>query len=395
MNSAPSIASTAGDWAKGASTPPGKSRRRGARPAGMPWKAGITPVRAAQVAVWELAGLAVLATVFPLGAAGIVAIALGAVAVLFTSVRFDGLCWYQWCDVQVHHRRRHRRVTSAGAPRDPLEAVLPGLRISRHVDRAGNRIGLARVDDGWSAVVRLAPTGRMDSEALVSALRTTFDRVDIRLSGAELVTWSVTGPPAHRGAPPENVRICWLALRYLPSAAPRAALARGGAERGAARTIASAAFGLVNQLAAAGQPSAVLDEQQLRQDLLVALGADPAGLTGHSAIVVTETWRDWRAGRVRQTCFVPRKERDALTVLGRHAPQAAFTCTSYALSRTPRGEVRGATTVRIGLPAAAKQQHEPVLRPDHVAHGLGVKLFTLNGRHAHHARATLPLALND
>lgn len=269
---------------------------------------------------------------------------------------------------------------------DPLVALLPGLTTRRHIDRAGNRVGLANVDDGWTAVLRLASPGRPSPAALVSTMRSIHQRTDVPLSSVGLVVWTMPGPlhadSTDRAPKAEPIRVFWLAVRYRPSEAPLAALARGGDEIGAMRATASAAMRLAAELARVGLACSVLDEPELRQDLLIALGCDRA-----SGSAINESWRTWTVGRIRQSCFGLRHSRDIVVALNRWAPGAAFSSTSLLISRNAHGKIRRDLTVRIGLP------RNPMAKPERLASGLNIGLVPLHGRHARHVKASLPLAL--
>ena len=359
----------------------GTTKRRGAR---IGW---IRPISLGRITLWELAVLAVVATGYPLRVNGIVVLSVAAVVVLSTSVRLKGLCIYQWFDV---YRKFRIRRSSAAQVRvaDPIAAVLPGLRLSRHIDRAGNRTGVAEQGDSWTAVVRLGSTTILDSVPLLSVLRTMYEHGDIRLATAELVTWSVPSPPRARYygdyRDTQPMRIHWLAVRYRPVEAPLAAAARGGGNDGAARTVSAAAMSLVGRLATAGFDAKVLDEPELRQDLLVALGAGNSGADAR----IRETWHDWSIGTLRQRCFLPKDRAGEIDALGRWADQAAFTCTSHTLTRDNRERVAGATRIRIGIHPTELQ-----LDDKRVAKALGLRLVSSNGRQDTEVRHTLPLAL--
>jgi hypothetical protein len=303
-----------------------------------------------------------------------------------TSIRFDGLCVYQW--VGVYRRFRGRRAVHAKRSGDPLQTMLPGLRISQHVDRAGNRAGVAKVDDSWVSVVRVAPALPVDPRVLLGLLRKAYDRTDIRLCTAELVTWSVPSPPRARYYGDERdtqpLQIHWLALRYRPSLAPAAALARGGGDTGAVRAVASAAIALVNEVAKLALSAVALDQNDLRQELLVALGVGGSG----GGVKITETWQDFSFGPVRQIGFGTRVGKDDLAVLGRWVSGAAFTATSFTLRRDQRGRVRGTGQVRVGVrPTEARMGIRQLSKM------LGVRLLSRSGRQELAVRGTLPLAL--
>jgi type VII secretion protein EccE len=345
----------------------------------------LRPVTAGQIAVWQIAALAVLVTVRPFDVTGIVVAAVAVLVVAATSVRRGGLCLYQWIGVRLGYVRRSRPAPS----QDPIAAALPGLTIVRHVDRAGNRVGLACDGADRIAVVRLPSGVRPEFDVLITALREAQQRTDIPLAGAQLVVWTVPGPTSV-----EPMRIFWLALRYRPSLAPGAALARGGGSTGSDRAAASAALGLVGRLAEAGQASSVLDEPELRQDLLVALGADPRAFAGSTpgarpVVTVAETWRTWSIGRLTQMCLSPGR-RVATEVLGVLVPGSEFTCSSLLLRRTPRGTTETSVSLRIGYVAKHAQQ-----RPDTLVKRLAGDLYPANGRQSAALRRSLPLADAD
>ena len=345
----------------------------------------LRPVTAGQIAVWQIAVLTVLLTVNPFGVTGIAVAAAAVLVVAATSVRRGGLCLYQWVGVRLAYLRRDKPSPS----QDPLAAVLPGLTVLRHVDRAGNRVGLACLGPDRVAVVRLPSGVRPELDVLLTALREAQQRTDIPLVGAQLVVWAVPGPTSV-----EPMRIHWLALRYRPSVAPGAALARGGGSTGSDRAAASAALGLVGRLAEAGQAAAVLDEPELRQDLLVALGADPRAFAGNTpgsrpVITVAESWRSWSIGRLTQASFSP-GPRVATELLGAHVPGTEFTCTSLLLRRTPRGTTEPSVSVRVGYLAKHAQQ-----RPEAAAKRLAPDLYPTTGRQSRSLLRSLPLATPD
>ncbi|NBH11790.1 type VII secretion protein EccE, partial [Amycolatopsis sp. SID8362] len=75
--------------------------------------------------------------------------------VLLTSVRFAGRHLAGWALTWTAFRLR-RHDTRRDSP-DPLLSVAGPVKVRQHVDRAGNRFGVAEVDGGWSALVRLTP----------------------------------------------------------------------------------------------------------------------------------------------------------------------------------------------------------------------------------------------
>ncbi|UOZ11200.1 type VII secretion protein EccE [Amycolatopsis sp. WQ 127309] len=331
----------------------------------LPW---LLPIRPLQAAVWEVAAIAALLAWTVGGLAQPVRIGVSAAAglvVLLTSVRFAGRHPAGWTLTWIAYRLR-RHDTRHDSP-DPLMRVAGPVKVRQHVDRAGNRFGVAEVDGGWSALVRLTPgSGSPSSAALVDILRAAYRRTDVPLASAQLLTWAVP-----RGD--QVLRVRWLAVRYRPDLAPIAALARGGGDLGALRSTASAALSLMGELAEAGYPSTVLEAGELGQELRVALGVQ-----GPSA-AQADHWRAWTWGEASQMCFMPRSVR----TLDVSVPEAAFTATSYTLRRTAAGKEHEELTIRVG-----GRPGKPVPSPGHSA-------VPLHGRHGAGVRRTLPLALDS
>lgn len=319
----------------------------------------MKPIGVGQVVVWQLALLGALA--FP----SVAVIAVAMLVIGLTSVRTGGLHAQQWA--MVYARYRSRRPVAATAP---IRALLPRLRVHTHVDRSGNRIGVASIDENldYGVTLRLAPLTRPDPATLISLLRNAFDRPDLPLHAAQLMAWTV---PAN----PVPVTVHWLALRYRRDESPLPARARGGETDGGRRAAASAALRLSAELSAAGYTNTLLDTPELHNDLLVAVGGNPA------AHRVTERWHEWRVDGVRQACFLPRRATDALPLIGRLAPASAFTCVAYTIGR-------GGSTAIVRLSPVTAQ-----LTPKSVAAKLDPRLTIANGRHGKHILATLPLAL--
>jgi type VII secretion protein EccE len=347
----------------------------------------ILPVRLWQLVAWELAALAVAFTLgrpAPLQLAGAVVAGLLFVS---TSVRIGGYCLWQWEPVLVRYWQR-RRLATMHRTAEPLSALVPDLKLRQHVDRGGNRVGLAIYGDGLTAVVRLEATTRPDSGALLESLKDAFASTTIPLVRAQLVVWTAAMPlqagRRYADATPEPMRLYWLALRYGPGQAPQASEARGGGEIGAMRAVASAAVSLAVRLDDAGYASTVLDRDSLSQELVVALGAN-AGAASASAVGLRETWRTWFAAGIRQACYLPDRSLDPAELLGSWAPWAAFSCVSYTLRRTVRGEVRGEVVARLG--ATGTRTPEP-------GSAFGRHPVPTTGRHQKYVLRTLPLAID-
>ncbi|OXM60429.1 type VII secretion protein EccE [Amycolatopsis vastitatis] len=331
----------------------------------LPW---LLPVRPLQAAVWEIAALAVLLAWLVDGVTQPVRISVAAGAglvVLATSVRFAGRHLAGWALTWTAYRLR-RHDTRRDSP-DPLHRVAGPVKVRQHVDRAGNRFGVAEVGGGWSALVRLTPgAGEPVPSSLVDVLHAAYRRTDVPLASAQLLTWAIP-----RGE--QVLRVRWLAVRYRPDLAPVAALARGGGDLGALRSTASAALSLMGALAEAGYQSTVLEAGELAQELRVALGVQ--GAAGGAP----DRWRSWTWGNAAQACFTPRSPR----VVDFAVPGAAFTATSYTLTRTPGGREKAEVTIRVGA------------RPGNPVPAPGIPVVPLHGRHGSGVRRTLPLALDS
>ncbi|MFD9891874.1 type VII secretion protein EccE [Amycolatopsis sp. NPDC059027] len=371
-NTAAAEPTEAAPAASGAHRPPPRPGTAGAAP--LPW---LLPIRPLQAAVWEIAGIAVLVAFAIPGVAQPARITIAAVAaalVLSTSARFAGKHAAGWALTWLGYRLR-RHDDRHDSP-DPLHLVAGPVRVRQHVDRAGNRFGVAEIDDGWSAIVRLTPgPGEPSPDTLVEVLRERFRDPAIPLSSAQLLTWAV---PREAGG--QVFRVRWLTVRYRPEEAPIAALARGGGELGALRSTACAALGLMGALAEAGYVSTVLEAGELAKELRVALGVPEESPREEASL--PDGWSSWKWGESTQACFSPRSERDLARILDFSASKAAFTATSYTLRRTPSGKERADVTIRVGARPGAS-----------VPSPTGVSAVPLHGRHASAVRRTLPLAL--
>ncbi|WP_407641727.1 type VII secretion protein EccE [Amycolatopsis panacis] len=333
-----------------------------------PW---LLPIRPLQAVGWEIAGLAVLLAFSVGGAARITVAASAGVLVATTSIRVRGRHFAGWAWTWLAHRLR-RHDSRRDSP-DPLHRVVGPMRVCQHVDRAGNRFGVAEIDGDWSAIVRLTPgAGEPSADELLAVARTAFRGTDIPLAAVQLLTWAV--PRDGR-----VYRVRWLAVRYRPDEAPIAALARGGGDLGALRSTASAALSLMVALAEAGHPSTVLEAGELADELRVALGVPPSR---HDPDTDCDTWRGWVWGETTQAGYGPRSGRDVARILASTAPDAAFTATSATFRRTPGGREQLDLTIRVGTRQDGKPQAPQ-----------GVSTVPLHGAHGAAVRRTLPLAL--
>ncbi len=333
-----------------------------------PW---LLPIRPLQAAGWEIAGLALLLVFAVRGVAQPLQITVAALAGLLlvtTSIRVEGRHFAGWAWTWLAHRLR-RHDSRRDSP-DALYRIAGAVKVRQHVDRAGNRFGVAEVDGDWSAIVRLVPgPGEPSNDELLAILRTAFRGTDIPLAAVQLLTWAVP----RQG---QVYRVRWLAVRYRPDDAPIAALARGGGELGALRSTASAALSLMVALAEAGYPSTVLEARELTDELRVALGVSMGNPETDG-----DFWKAWRWGGLTQVCFAPRSAREVAQTLATVVPSAAFTATSATLLRTAGGRERLELTVRVGVRGDAA-----VVPP-------GVAVVPLHGGHGEAVRRTLPLAL--
>lgn len=331
------------------------------------------PVRPGQVAVWQLA---VVATILadPLRWQGIAVGAAGLVAVVLTAVPWRGRWLYQWIAAAVAFRARRRPPRPAG---DPLDAVLPGLRVHTVADRAGNRTGVVGDGHWWSAVLRVGHG--TDPLALLGPMRTAYDRPDLPPAAVQLVTWAVPVADA------DPLRTTWLAVRFSPADCPAAVEARGGGVQGALSATANCALGLARDLAEAGIEATVLDAPDLRDDLTVALGATP-----DTPARVVEHWRHQEIGTARQATYRPSTRVSPQTLLAAPTPDtAAFTAVSVTFTRPDTSTAPDLRLLlRIGTAPAQTR-----ITPDTPAHSLHLPLYPLNGTHAPTTLTTLPLAL--
>ncbi len=74
------------------------------------------PIGIGQVALWELAIVAVVATVHPWRTVSVVVVAVAFGITVPTSLRWSGLCAYQWVGVFLRFRRRQEIIRNV----DPL-----------------------------------------------------------------------------------------------------------------------------------------------------------------------------------------------------------------------------------------------------------------------------------
>ncbi|GAA3521212.1 hypothetical protein GCM10022220_72650 [Actinocatenispora rupis] len=331
------------------------------------------PVRPGQVAVWQLAVVATVLT-DPTRWQGMVVGGAGLVAVGLTALPWRGRWLYQWAGTAIAFRARRTPPAPAG---DPLDAVLPGLRVHTVADRAGNRTGVAGDGRWWSAVLRVGHG--TDPLALLDPLRKTYDRADLPPAAVQLVTWTVPVPDS------DPVRTTWLAVRFSPTACPAAVEARGGGVQGALSATANCALGLARDLAEAGIDATVLDAPDLRDDLTVALGATP-----DTPARVVERWRHQEIGTGRQSTYRPSTRVSPRELLTAATPgTAAFTTTSLTLTRPDTATTPDLRLLlRIATPPA-----QIGATPDTPARVVHLPLYRLDGTHAPATTTTLPLAL--
>ena len=234
--------------------------------------------------------------------------------------------------------------------------------------------------------MRLAAPAGVDPAQVAAVLDEAYRTGEIRLAAAQLVMW--TAPPDPDDALGEPARTVWLAVRYVAAADPQATRARGGGELGALRATASATFSLARRLDDAGYACSVLDGAALREQLLVALGADihTDPLVAGS---VAETWQSHAIAAIPQACYRPGYGADPLSLLGRPCSGVAFTCVSYTLRRRPRGRIGRELIVRAG-----RLDPDASSLGDALSQGLATALDRLDGRHRAYTRSTLPLALD-
>jgi hypothetical protein len=333
------------------------------RHAGSALRSRLLPIGFGQLLAWEAALAVIPLTAQSVGRPEHVVIAALAILVIATtSVRFGGRHLLSWTLTWISYRllQHDDRLRTA----DPLRVLAHDFRLRQHIDRAGNRFGIAGAGDGWTAVIRV--DGEPPVGTLLDALWTAFAGTEIPLAGAGLSIRSDA-----------DGRVYLLAVRYRPSQAPFAALLRGQGEDGELRAVARAGLALVAALAKQGHHGTLLVVGELAAELRAALGEHDPKAT------VTEGWRWWSAGGTKQACFTPRRSIDPEIALLARSPTAAATVTSYTLWRTESGAVRDEVTIRL---------INDVQRPPR-ARDAGLPVFPLYGRQAAGMRRTLPLAL--
>lgn len=325
----------------------------------------VRPVRPAQLVVWAIAVAACL--VDP----SIPVLLVAALAVATTSVRVAGRHFAGWTAIWVRHRLLQHDGRHPGD--DPLLVLAPDFRLRQHHDRAGNSFGVVGVEDGWTAVLRLAPGRDPDLSTVTEVLRQACDNADIPLAGAQVLVRT-------EGARREYL----LAVRYRPAEAPLAALSRGTGELGEHRAITRAALGVLGALADAGYPATVLEAGELAAELRETLGIQGELLAGsRRTSSVVDGWWSWSAAGTTQVCFAAKTDLDSAFAVS--APDSSLTVVSYHLRRTHLGRLHEHVTIRV---ANHRGTRKPLRAGD-----LDVPVLPLYGRHEAAVRGTLPLAL--
>ncbi|WP_431925301.1 type VII secretion protein EccE [Amycolatopsis tucumanensis] len=325
----------------------------------------VLPIGFAQIAVWESALVATLLAVHDVLPAKLVVTVLAVLVIASTSVRFAGRHLAGWALTWVSYRLLQHDERRQAA--DPLRVLAHDFRLRQHVDRAGNRFGVAGVGDGWTTVIRLREGVEPDVAKVLDLLRAACDNPEIPLAGAQLLVRTSFGE-----------RTYLVAVRYRASEAPLAALARGGGEAGELRATTRAALALMGALAKAGYGSTLLEAGELATELRATLGAD-------APAPVTDGWRSWSAGGTAQAGFVPLTREDVPVLLTSTARGAALTVASFTLRRNRFGRLVEEVTLRLARYAGTR-------RPPRTR-DLDVPVVPLYGRHAAAVRRTLPLAL--
>lgn len=317
---------------------------------------------AVRVVLWQVIVVTAVAA-YPLSPLAALA---GAGLLAASALRVRG----RWCDQWVASYLRYR-----GQPRTRPARILGSLLPTEtrvYADRAGNRVGLAGDEHGWTAVLRLAPLpddGLADRlDGLLSELDGGGHSGDIRLAAVQLTGWAI--PAAQR-----TVRAYWVAVRFEPARDPEAVRIRGGGDAGAVQAAGVAALRVATYLRHKGYALRALDGTELLAELALTLGADEHGTS-------RETWRSWSAGPLHHACFRLRRLpagrsalAAALTWTGR--PPAVSTCASVTYPG-PQVVVRFAVPGGVTAIRAATAAYARLLSP-------------MNGEHGDGVRATIPL----
>lgn len=339
----------------------------GARPRLTAVAPSLLPISFGQIATWESALVAILLAVEGVLPAKLLVTVLALAVITATSVRVAGRHLAGWALTWVSYRLRQHDDRHQAT--DPLRMLAHDFRLRQHVDRAGNRFGVAGVGDGWTAVIRLHGDVEPDITRVLDVVRAACDAPEIPLAGAQLLVRTSAGE-----------RTYLVAVRFREELAPLAALARGGGEMGALRAATRAALSLMGALAEIGYGSTLLEAGELATELRATLGT---GLPGDTP--VTDRWRSWAAGGATQAGFAPLTRADVPVLLTTAGEGAALTVASCTLRRTRFGRLAEDLTLRLARYTGTRNPPR--------SRDLDVPVVPLYGRHASAVRRTLPLAL--
>lgn len=271
-----------------------------------------------RVVVAEIAGVAVVASVFAPRWVFIGVTLLAAAVLVATFGRAGGRWW--WEAVVLSRRlRRRRRVAAAqvlaaaidgGSVPQPvawLRTLAPALTL-RSVTVGTQAVAVGADEDGWFAVAELGslwgddlapaasespdPSAHSPWAAGPVRLRSGSPPVPYRDLAALLDLVSVVQVVLTPGPTPEQARPTWVAVRITPTDALAAERADGVSA--IERAVAAAAARAVRVLEAAGWTARLV-----APDALVPVLAEATGLDGPPQ----EHWSWWRAGRTVRTQY--------------------------------------------------------------------------------------------
>ena len=377
-----------------------------------PIQASLLTLQALAVETVLLAVL--LAAVRGLLAAVVVAV-LGALLLVVILARRQGRWWLEERIIAWSFRGRRRRHGSdqAGDPRlAALRGLAPGLAAVDVTAADGSRVGVARDDAGWFAVVVVDPAEPMrdDTGAPVAIDRLVAAIADVGQPGSVLQvvrhTVCMPAPGADAAKPaalaylqlladvaPRPVPMhvtTWVAVRLEARTLAEAGVSSGDDAAAAPAVVAALARRLAKSLRAAGVRTRTLNADGLVAALAQSCDLEPVG-PGREMAQHAESWTGWVSPRLaHRTYWVrtwpPLAQASALLHTLSTMPGAV---TSVALILVPEDEtVDLRCLARVAAPAAAL----PGICRSLVgrARQAGARLLPLDGEHGPATYASAP-----
>jgi len=305
--------------------PPAAPRRRRQVPTTTarrrPVQAGLRTLQALAVETVVLAVL--LAAIQGLLVAAAVAV-IGALLLVVILARRNGRWWLEQRIIAWSYRGRRRRRGLDQAP-DPrlaaLRGLAPGLTAVDVPAADGSRIGVARDDAGWFAVIAVeaAEPMRDDTRTSVPIDRLVAAIADVGQPGSvlQVVRHTVCMPaPGAEGAKPAAMAYLqfvgdaaaqpvhlttWVAVRLEARALAEAGVSSGDDAAGAPAVVAALARRLAKALRGAGVRTRTLDADGVIAALAHSCDLEPA-LPGEPA-QHAESWTGWVSPRLAHRTY--------------------------------------------------------------------------------------------